>query len=137
VKVTLSLVDWIVFVVGPVVELFQERIVPGGRLLNVTDGKPGLTPVGLTSWIPLLIFKPMLPGLSSTTTDVPLYVKNGRNNDGILDGCEDGVELGTLEGFALGAALSGLTSIVILEEQSWQIGTKKQRDKKRNDKIST
>ena len=62
-------------------------------------------------------------------------MKNGRNNDGILDGCEDGVELGTLEGFALGAALSGLTSIVILEEQSWQIGTKKQRDKKRNDKI--
>jgi hypothetical protein len=47
----------------------------------------------------------------------------------MLEGCDDGLELGTLDGFALGlalgdrlgealgAALSGLTSIRILEEE--------------------
>jgi hypothetical protein len=59
-------------------------------------------------------------------------VKNGRKNEGMLDGCDDGFELGTLDGFALGlelgdrlgevlgAALSGLTSIRILEEEPIQ-----------------
>jgi len=59
-------------------------------------------------------------------------LKNGRKNEGILDGCDDGLELGTLDGFALGlelgdrlgealgAALSGLTSIRILETKPYR-----------------
>lgn len=116
-KVTVSFVARIVLVIVPVVELFQERIVPAGRLLSVTDGIPGLKEV--VNWIPFLISTPMMLLVSSTTTDVPLYAKRNRKTDGILDGCEDGLELGALEGFALGAALSGLTLIMILEEYSW------------------
>ena len=130
-KVTVSLVDRIVLLlIVPVVVSFHVKIVPGGKLLNVTEGIPGLTPVGLTRWIPFLISDPMMRAISSTTTDVPLYVKNSGKKDGILDGCDDGLELGTLDGFALGAALSGLTLIMILEERSWQGGRTIQRDRK-------
>lgn len=104
-KVKVSLVDRIVLVVDPVVELVQERIVPGGRLLSVTDGTPGLTPVGLANAIPFVISNPMMAAVSSMTTELPLYVKNGRKYDGILDGCDEGFELGTLDGFALGLEL--------------------------------
>ena len=102
---TVSLVDWIVLICGALVESVQVRTVPGGRLLNVTEGGPGLTPLGLANAIPFLISKPIFPRTSSTTTELPLYVKNGRKNDGILDGCEDGLELGTLDGFELGFEL--------------------------------
>lgn len=102
---TVSFTDVItVLVTAPVVGLVEVRIVPGVKLLNVTVGGPGLTPV-LTNPIPSLISEPIFSRVSSTTTDDPLYVKNGRKRDGILDGCDDGLELGTLDGFALGLEL--------------------------------
>ena len=102
---TFSLADVIILLDGPVEAGVQERIVPGVKLLNVTEGVPGSTPVGLTNPIPFLISTPIMRGVSSTTTDAALYVKNGRKRDGILDGCDDGLELGTLDGFALGLEL--------------------------------
>ena len=99
---TVSLVERIVLVFVTLLESVQVRIVPAGRLVSVTLGIPGSTPVGLANVIPFLISKPMLPEVSSTTTELALYVKKGRNNDGILDGCDDGLELGTLDGFELG-----------------------------------
>jgi len=55
-KVTVSLVDWIVLVVVvPLAALVQDRIVPTGILDNVTMGLPGLTPVGFANEIPFLM----------------------------------------------------------------------------------
>ena len=133
---TVSLDDVIVWVIsGPVPPVFQVRTVPGGRLVRVTEAIPGLTPEGLFNFIPFWISGPMLRGVSSTTVDFPSYLKNGRKYDGILDGCDDGLELGTLDGFALGlelgdrlgrelgAALSGRTLISILQGQELYIDT--------------
>jgi len=99
--VTVSFTDVITVLVSTLAAVVQVRIVPGVKLLNVTVGGPGLTPV-LTNPIPSLISEPIFSRVSSTTTDDPLYVKNGRKRDGILDGCDDGFELGTLDGFEEG-----------------------------------